>query len=155
MNTATLFKRCQALCTVQDGGKTQTKGGGINRHKYAAAKLWWLHSGTIAHWRRIFDDFSRFAAQPPSCISMIRGLIAPIRWIVPRHTADALHSSPAIWTHPDVAKKLLKLEPSLSLWTFMSDLTERKWSQKLNSNKIIFQGFCWQTGKWAGYCCVL
>lgn len=155
MNTATLFKRCQALCMVQDGGRHKQKEGGLTA---ISTPLLSCDDYTPAQ-SLTGDGFLMTSADlqhsRPSCISLIRGLIAPIRWIVLRHTANARHSSPAIWTHPDVAKKLLKLEPSLSLWTFMSDLTERKWSQKLNSNKIIFQGFCWQTGKWAGYCCVL
>lgn len=95
---------------------------------------------TLQHNRSLETGFWWLQPSRPSYVSLIKDLIAQISWIISCHPVDPLHSSPDTWAHPDVSE-LPKLEPSLSLQTFKSDQKETKWSQKLNSNLIIFYVF--------------
>lgn len=143
-----------ALCTLQEAGKTQTKGAGLTAISTLLLSSDDYTPAQSLTWDGFLMTSADFQQSCPSYISLIRGLIAQISLIISRHPVDPLHSSPDIWAHPDVSE-LLKLEPLLSLQTFMLDHKEKKMIPKAKFQLNYILGFRWQTRKSPSYCCVL
>lgn len=73
INTTSLFRRSQALCTLQEAWEDTNKRSGIKRPWCAAAKLWWLHQHNRS-FERVFwwlQHISSRAAPPTSAWSAV------------------------------------------------------------------------------------